>query len=205
MSHDLRTPLAGIRAMVEALEDGIVDDAATVARYHATMRQEADRLAGLVDDLFELSRIHAGSLRLELEPVPLDELIDHALAGAAVTARAKGVDLQSGSHDQPPVVELATPEMARVMRNLLDNAIRHTPAGGTVSVHAALDPATGAVRGLRARRLRRHPRARPGAGLRDGLPGRTRPARRASTGAGWAWPWPGAWSKPTRATSRCAT
>jgi signal transduction histidine kinase len=72
VSHDLRTPLAGIRAMVEALEDGVVDDPATVARYHRTMRQEADRLAGLVDDLFELSRIHAGALTLDLERVPLD-------------------------------------------------------------------------------------------------------------------------------------
>ncbi|MEO7517620.1 MAG: histidine kinase dimerization/phospho-acceptor domain-containing protein, partial [Acidimicrobiales bacterium] len=64
VSHDLRTPLAGIRAMSEALEDGVVTDEVTVARYHRTIRQEADRLAGLVDDLFELSRIHAGALSL---------------------------------------------------------------------------------------------------------------------------------------------
>jgi signal transduction histidine kinase len=146
VSHDLRTPLAGLRAMVEALEDGIVDDEATVARYYATMRQEVDRLAGLVDDLFELSRIHSGSLRLELEPVPLDELIDHAMAGALVTAQARRVELQNCSHDQTPVVELAAPEIVRVICNLLDNAIRHTPTGGTVSVHSALEPASGAVR-----------------------------------------------------------
>jgi len=145
-AHDLRTPLAGIRAMVEALEDGIVDDEATIARYYATMRQEVDRLAALVDDLFELSRIHSGSLRLELEPVPLDELIDHAMAGPAVAAQAKHVDLQNCSHDQTPVVELAAPEIVRVICNLLDNAIRHTPAGGSVTVHTAHDPASGAVR-----------------------------------------------------------
>jgi signal transduction histidine kinase len=146
VSHDLRTPLAGLRAMVEALEDGIVDDEATVARYYATMRQEVDRLTGLVDDLFELSRIHSGSLRLELEPVPLDELVDHAMAGAAATAQAKAVQLQNCSHDQTPVVELAAPEIVRVICNLLDNAIRHTPTGGSVSVHTAVEDASGQVR-----------------------------------------------------------
>ena len=74
VSHDLRTPLEGIKAMLEALEDGVVSDPATVARYHATMRRETDRLAGLVDDLFELSRIHAGALDSAREPVALDEL-----------------------------------------------------------------------------------------------------------------------------------
>ena len=175
VSHDLRTPLAGLRAMVEALEDGIVDDEATVARYYATMRQEVDRLAGLVDDLFELSRIHSGSLRLELEPVPLDELIDHAMAGALATAQARRVELQNCSHDQTPVVELAGPEIVRVICNLLDNAIRHTPSGGTVSVHTALDPASRAVRISVQRRVRRYPGARTGAGVRDGLPGQPGP------------------------------
>jgi signal transduction histidine kinase len=146
VSHDLRTPLAGIRAMVEALEDGVVDDEATIARYYATMRHEVDRLAGLVDDLFELSRIHSGSLRLELEPVTLDELIDHALAGAAVTARAKQIELRNGTPEQVPVVELAAPEMVRVIRNLLDNAIRHTATGGTITVSTSLDRGGGAVR-----------------------------------------------------------
>jgi signal transduction histidine kinase len=139
VSHDLRTPLAGIRAMVEALEDRVVDDPETVVRYHRTMRQEADRLAGLVDDLFELSRIHAGLLALELQPVALDELIADAIAGASIAARAKGIVLAEQVDDPAPVVELSTPEMARVVRNLLDNAIRHTPAGETVVVHAALD------------------------------------------------------------------
>jgi signal transduction histidine kinase len=146
VSHDLRTPLAGIRAMVEALEDGVVDDEATIARYYATIRHEVDRLAGLVDDLFELSRIHSGSLRLELEPVPLDELIDHALAGPRVAAQAKRVTLQNCSHDHTPVVELAAPEIVRVICNLLDNAIRHTPTGGSVRIDTALDTTSGAVR-----------------------------------------------------------
>jgi signal transduction histidine kinase len=139
VSHDLRTPLAGIRAMVEALEDGVVDDADTVARYHRTMRREADRLAGLVDDLFELSRIQAGSLSLQFEAVPLDELVSDAIAGAAIAAAAKDVSLRGDVAQPAPVVELSTPEMARVVRNLLDNAIRHTPRGGQITVDARLD------------------------------------------------------------------
>ena len=139
VSHDLRTPLAGIRAMSEALEDGVVDDPETVARYHRTIRQEADRLAGLVDDLFELSRIHAGALSLAPERVPLADVVGDAVAGASVAATSKGVVLEGRADEPSPLVELSTPEMARVVRNLLDNAIRHTPAGGRVQVTAGLD------------------------------------------------------------------
>ncbi len=138
VSHDLRTPLSGIRAMVEALEDGVVDDAETVARYYRTMGRETDRLAGLVDDLFELSRIQAGALNLDLEQISLDELISDAVAGVSIAATTKGVDLRGEVASPTPVVELSIPEMARVVRNLLDNAIRHTPRGGTVWVEAAL-------------------------------------------------------------------
>jgi signal transduction histidine kinase len=125
--------------MVEALEDGVVDDPATVARYHRAMRQEADRLAGLVDDLFELSRIQAGALALDLERVPLDELVSDAVASASMAAGAKRIDLRGGVGEPSPIVELSTPEMARVVRNLVDNAIRHTRPGGTVWIHARLD------------------------------------------------------------------
>lgn len=141
VSHDLRTPLAGIRAMVEALEDGVVDDPETVARYHRTMRREADRLAALVDDLFELSRIQAGSLTLRFEAVPLDELLSDAIAGASMAAAAKEITLRENVARPVPVVEVSTPDMARVVRNLLDNAIRHTPRGGVVTVDAGPDDA----------------------------------------------------------------
>ena len=139
VSHDLRTPLAGVRAMVEALEDRVVDDPATVARYYATMRREIDRLAGLVNDLFELSRIQSGSLALDIEAVTLDELVGDAVAGAAIAASAKGIDLRGEVGEPSPVVELSTPEMVRVVRNLLDNAIRHTPPGGVIVIRAGLD------------------------------------------------------------------
>lgn len=134
VSHDLRTPLAGIRAMVEALEDGVVADPADVRRYHATMRQETERLALLVDDLFELSRIEAGALDLRFETVTLGDVVAEAVAGAMPVADAKGVRLLGGPNGDEPVLRVAPAELTRVVRNLLDNAIRHTPAGSDVEV-----------------------------------------------------------------------
>jgi signal transduction histidine kinase len=138
VSHDLRTPLAGIRAIAEALEDGLTTDAGDVARYHRTLRLEADRLAGLVDDLFELSRINAGALRLELERASLGDLVSDALAAAAPVAQAKGVRLEGHLDGQAPEMDLSVPEIARVFRNLLENAIRHTPSEKAVLVEAGV-------------------------------------------------------------------
>ena len=136
VSHDLRTPLAAIRAMAEALEDGVVSDPETVARYHSMLRTESDRLAALVDDLFELSRTQSGALRLELERVSIGDLVSDAIAGVAPVAAAKGVRLE-GRVDGPPAdVSVSTPEILRALRNLLENAIRHTPADGSVTVEA---------------------------------------------------------------------
>jgi signal transduction histidine kinase len=134
VSHDLRTPLAGIRVMAEALADDVVTDDATIARYHQNIQTEADRLARLVDDLFELSRLQVEGVHLIGEPASLGDLVSDAIASAAPVARAKGVVLEGRVDGPAPVVELSSPEMLRVVRNLLDNAIRHTPPGGRVSV-----------------------------------------------------------------------
>lgn len=133
VSHDLRTPLAGIRAMAEALQDGVVDDDTTVDRYHRTIQSETERLSNLVDDLFELSRIQADAVNLQLEPGSLGDIASDALAAAQPLARTRGVHLK-GQLLAPPPVRLATAELGRVLGNLLDNAIRHTSAGGTVTV-----------------------------------------------------------------------
>ncbi|HET8680959.1 MAG TPA: histidine kinase dimerization/phospho-acceptor domain-containing protein, partial [Micromonosporaceae bacterium] len=138
VSHDLRTPLAGLRAMAEALEDGVVRDPATVAEYHRRIRGETDRMTGLVDDLFELSRINAGALRLTLAPVALGDVVSDAVAAAAPLAAAAQVRLVATRTDWPPV-RGSVPELSRVVANLLRNAIRHTPAGGTVSVSGGRD------------------------------------------------------------------
>jgi signal transduction histidine kinase len=141
VSHDLRTPLAGIRAIVEALEDGVVEDPATVARYYSTMRREADRLAELVDDLFELSRAQAGVLELHMERVSLGDLVSDALAGATPIAAAKGVRLEGRLDGPPAELEVSASEVLRALRNILENAIRHTPSDGTVVVEAGRDDA----------------------------------------------------------------
>lgn len=138
VSHDLRTPLAGLRAMAEALEDEVVADAETVRRYHSQIRAEADRLAAMVDDLFELSRIHAGALRLSRRRVGLAELVSDTVAGTEPLARAKGVRL-SGLADEILPIEADAAELGRALRNLVVNAIRHTPEDGGVEVVAGVE------------------------------------------------------------------
>ena len=136
VSHDLRTPLAGLRAMTEALEDGLAEDP---SRYHAQMRAEVDRMVRMVDDLFELSRIHSGVLKLSPQPVALGDVVSEAIAGADSVARARGVRL--GGQVEEDVLVTADPAgLSRVVSNLLMNAIRHTPADGVVEVSARAVP-----------------------------------------------------------------
>lgn len=130
ISHDLRTPLAGLRAMAESLEDGVVADP---ARYHRGIRVEVDRLSGMVDDLFELSRIQAGALQLSLSRVSLFDLVGDAMAGTEMLARSRAVRLEGGAIAAVPV-RVDSKEMSRALTNLLVNAIRHTPSDGTVAV-----------------------------------------------------------------------
>jgi signal transduction histidine kinase len=132
VSHDLRTPLAGLRAMAEALEDGVADDP---ARYHKQIRMGVDRLAGLVDDLFELARIHAGSLELTLERVSLADLVSDTLAGVDAIARARGVHVTGSAAGDVPV-HADSREISRVVTNLVVNAIRHTGLEGRVELRA---------------------------------------------------------------------
>ncbi|MFG2946814.1 sensor histidine kinase [Streptomyces adustus] len=136
ISHDLRTPLAGLRAMSEALEDGV---AADPDRYLRQIRTEVERLNDMVGDLFELSRIHAGALALSTSRMSLYDLVGDALAGADPLAREHGVRLVGGLIEPVPV-EVDGREMSRVLGNLLVNAIRRTPADGTVAVAAERSP-----------------------------------------------------------------
>lgn len=145
VSHDLRTPLAGIRAMAEALEDGVVADSDGVQQYHSGIRQEADRMAGMVDDLFELSRINASALNLVLQEVSLEDIVSDAVASATPLAEAKGVRLVGTSAERLPPIQGSVPELGRVLRNVLSNAIRHTPADGVVTVRAGAGENFGVV------------------------------------------------------------
>jgi signal transduction histidine kinase len=142
VSHDLRTPLAGLRAMAEALEDDVVRDPETVADYHRRIRVETDRMTGLVDDLFELSRISAGALRLSVATVSLAEAVSDAVATAAPVAAANGIRLVAAETGWP-TVRASEPELARILGNLLRNAIRYTPPDGTVIVTGGRDGTRG--------------------------------------------------------------
>ncbi|MGI8645988.1 MAG: sensor histidine kinase, partial [Nocardioides sp.] len=121
VSHDLRTPLAGLRAMTEALEDGIAPEP---TRYHRQIRAEVDRMTRMVDDLFELSRIHAGTLNLSPQSLLLGDLVSEAIAGADPVARVRNVHL-GGRVEDGIEVHADAQGLSRVLSNLLMNAIRH--------------------------------------------------------------------------------
>ena len=135
VSHDLRTPLAELRAMAEALEDGI---AADTGRYHRQIRAEVTRLSDMVDDLFELSRIESGTLSLSLDRIEVGDLISDAVASMEALARARGVQL-TGVAGSALTVQADARELSRALANLLANAIRHTPDGGCVQVAASAE------------------------------------------------------------------
>ena len=138
MSHDLRAPLASVRAMAEALSDGVVADPESVAEYHVRIGNEAERLSGMVDDLFELSRINAGALSLSLSQVALADVVRDAYEGAEPVARRHGVRLETTTNDVRAVVDSA--QLRRAVLNLVANAVRHTPADGTVQIGCDRDP-----------------------------------------------------------------
>ena len=135
VSHDLRTPLASLQLLVEAVDDEIVDEQ-TRRRYLATMRTNIDSLSTLIDDLFELSRIEAGDIEWSIRQVELGMLVDETVAAMQPEAGAKGVEIRTQLGD-PELLALADPEkIQRVLFNLIRNAIRHTPADGSVTVRA---------------------------------------------------------------------
>jgi len=150
ISHDLRTPLASLRVMTEALADGMVDDPATTTRYLTTMRSQIGHLNGLIDDLFELAQIDAGALKLELVRGSLGDLVSDTLAGMQPQADAKGVRL--AGHVAPGVdpVLIAPQKIGRVLYNLVGNAIRHTPNGGAITISVAPASDSYELRGQRS-------------------------------------------------------
>lgn len=130
ISHDLRTPLGGIRAMAEALEDGMADDP---ARYLRQMRAQVDLLAGMVDDLFELSRLESGSRPLTLLDVSLLDVVSDAVAAVRPAIRERRVVVDS-TLDHDLVVSVDPAEMSRAIGNLVMNAVQHTPPDTVITV-----------------------------------------------------------------------
>jgi signal transduction histidine kinase len=132
ISHDLRTPLASIRAMVEAIDDGVVTDAETTQRYVRNVLGEVHRLSGLIDDLFELSRLDAGALTLNLEPGSLHDLVSDTLEAIQGQVAEKRLRLRGEVAEDLPPVMMDAARIQRVLSNLVQNAIRHTPPDGTI-------------------------------------------------------------------------
>ncbi|MBV9173817.1 MAG: HAMP domain-containing protein [Chloroflexi bacterium] len=139
VSHDLRTPLATTRAMVEALADGVVADPAEVQRYLALILREIQHLSRLIDDLFELNQIESGSLRLRLEPLDVSQLLAETIGAYEAPAAEHGVSLEEcvAPDCEGLALEADANRLQRVLRNLLDNALSHTPSGGHVELTAS--------------------------------------------------------------------
>ena len=129
-SHDLRTPLASMQAMLEALEDGL----ASPDQYVPALRDQVRRLSSLVDDLFELARIDSGVLSLELRDASLEDIVEGCLRGVQAEAEAKRIRLEASFSDALPQVRCAPDKVERVLLNLLTNALRHTPSDGSIAV-----------------------------------------------------------------------
>jgi signal transduction histidine kinase len=132
ISHDLRTPLAGIRAIAEALEDDMIGDREAM---HDQMRVRVDQLSAMVDDLFELSKLNAGMLTLSLGDVSLYDLVSDAVADLGSLAASRSITVRAESPDALTVRADAR-ELSRAISNLLMNAVQHTPLGTAITVIA---------------------------------------------------------------------
>ena len=139
-SHDLRTPLTSIRAMIEALHDGVVDDPATVRRYYSTIRSDIIAFNDIIDDLFELAQLDAGGLTLDMARHALADLVSDTLESFEVIAQDQEISLRGEVAQDLGLVWMCAPKIGRVLSNLVSNALRYTPAGGTVQVTAVRHP-----------------------------------------------------------------
>ena len=138
VSHDLRTSLAGIRAIAEAIADGVVAD--DEVRSHAKhVEQETIRLSEMVDDLFEMSKINAGAIQPVYDKVALDEVVDDVMSAHRMAAERAGVALRADMPPNPVQVIGSDRALVRVLSNLVANAIAHTPGGGTVELAVGAD------------------------------------------------------------------
>jgi signal transduction histidine kinase len=137
VGHDLRTPLASARAILEALADGMVDDPATVQRYLATAQRDIRSLSVLIDDLFEMAQLDAGGIPLDRTANSIADLISDTIETFSAIAARQGVGLSGSAEPGVDPVTIDAQKIGRVLANLVDNALRHTPAGGKVQIKAS--------------------------------------------------------------------
>ncbi len=136
VSHDLRTPLSALRLLMSALDDDVVEDAATRQRYARTALREIDNLSQLINDLFELAQMDAGRIELRKEATSLSDLISDTLSSLMPVAAEAGIHLTGEVKPGVGLVKLDPQKMGRVLTNLISNGLRHTPPGGAVKVEA---------------------------------------------------------------------
>jgi signal transduction histidine kinase len=136
VSHDLRTPLSSVRALIEAVIDDVADDRETETRYLRSAQNELTNLTQLVDDLFELARIDAGALQLDFEEASLRDLISDTLSSFQPQAEQQGVRLVGEVSNGVDPVLVNPPKLQRILYNLISNALRYTPADGTIALRA---------------------------------------------------------------------
>jgi two-component system phosphate regulon sensor histidine kinase PhoR len=132
-SHELRTPLTSIRGFVEALEDGAMQEPATGRRFLEKIRVHADRMAGLVSDLLELSRLESGERAPAWQEVAPAEVAEEVAASFAGAAERKGVTLHRTDRGAP-TVESDPDRLRQILENLVENAVKYTPAGGRIDI-----------------------------------------------------------------------
>ncbi|MCI0835530.1 MAG: HAMP domain-containing histidine kinase [Chloroflexi bacterium] len=136
ISHDLRTPISSARVMLEAIRDGVTSSAEERDEYLDRVLTQMKSLGSMVDDLFDLSLLDAGELRLDLHLTVVDELVDEALLSMQSTAQDKGLTLSAVVDEALGEAVMDSRQVRRVLLNLIQNAIRHTPPDGTVTVAA---------------------------------------------------------------------
>lgn len=133
VAHELRTPLTNIRGYLEALRDGVAEPEPAMIE---SLHEEALLLNRLIDDLQDLALAEAGQLRLRRRPTNLGAVAAQVLAAARPRLEAKGVACQIDLPDDLPVVDADPERLGQVLRNLLDNALTHTPEGGQITLSA---------------------------------------------------------------------
>jgi signal transduction histidine kinase len=138
VSHELRTPLSYVKGYSQALDEGMLKTEEDRKKYIKVIRQEADRLTRLVEDLFDLTQMDEGKLRLLKEQVDLDEMIRKMVQTTYPRAQAKNIQLKNKA-EKLPEIKGDFGRLSQVLFNLLDNAIRHTPQGGEVVIRAAVE------------------------------------------------------------------
>jgi signal transduction histidine kinase len=134
VSHDLQTPLTSIRAILEALSDGVVEEPETVKRYLITAQRDVRSLSSLIDDLFQMAQLDAGGFPLHRAEASLSDLISDTLESFTELAKQGEITLEGNVDSDVDPVRMDTQAIGRVLNNLISNALRHTPPLGRVSV-----------------------------------------------------------------------